>query len=230
MGKDRHPFSEPRRPAPLSYVSVSLDPRRVHRQAYFILDPGHQGTLVFNEAAERVLATAGDRRVIWVTSTGSGRGTSLMTLNLASALALDGRVAIVDLRFDAPGVAKLLGIENTPTIERAYAARCGDLGAPVEAGLVGNRLVVLTTDGGVGSEMFGTEAFASVIAGLNRRCDFVLLDGPPIRSLLEREALMSHADGLIVVASPSDLGTGLFEQTLQIADERRVVGCLINEN
>ena len=110
-------------------------------------------------------------------------------------------VCIVDIRFDSPSVAKLVGMENAPTIERAYAARCGDLDAPVEAGLVGNRLVVLTTDGGVGSEMFGTEAFASVMADLDHSCDFVLLDGPPIRSLLERELLMRHADGLIVVAT-----------------------------
>ena len=206
-----------------------MDPAVVDRRAYFLIEPSHSGAMVFREAAERLMSTAAGRRVLWVTGTGSGRGTSLITLNLASALAVEGRVAIMDVRFDAPGLGPLLGVNGVATVERAYSERLRDLDAEVEAGLVGNRLVVMTTNGAVGAEVFSTDAFGSVVSDLAQTCDYLLLDGPPIRSLLERRELLNHTDGLIVVASPADLATGVFEKTLDTTDGHVILGCLINE-
>ena len=89
--------------------------------------------------------------------------------------------------------------------------------------------MVLPTRGGIGVEVFSSPAFTSIIQDLRRTCDYVLIDGPPVRSLLERRELSSQVDGLVVVGSPADLATGAFEETLRAAEGRRIVGCLINE-
>ena len=76
--------------------------------------------------------------------------------------------------------------------------------------------------------MFGTEAFASVMADLDHSCDFVLLDG--LHPLASRTRVIDASCGWTDRGrKPRDLGTGLFEQTF-IWSMNIVFGLPNNEN
>ncbi|MEE2787314.1 MAG: hypothetical protein VX589_08250 [Myxococcota bacterium] len=213
----------------IEYSPIQLEPSQIDRRAYFLLAPDHPDAFGFQEAAERLVATCGRRRVLWGTAVGGRRGCSLITLNLATALAIEHRVALVDIRFDSPALAMLLGCEDAPLTEKAFVARQSDLNSSIRVGTIGANLAILVAQGGIGNEIYLSPGFRSILEDLRRTCDYVFLDGPPIRSLLEREALLMKVDGVVLTVTPDDLASGAYESTMQLIPAEQLVGCVMNE-
>jgi receptor protein-tyrosine kinase len=140
--------------------------------------------------------------VVLLTSPAQGDGKSLIALNLAHALAQQGRsVVLVDADLRRGGMHELLGISSAPGISDWLA---GPGGHPVPIRYVASpngRFGVLTrgTRPPNPSELVGSPAMERLIEELSRGHDMVLLDSPPLSAVTDPAVLSGFADGVLLV-------------------------------
>jgi len=159
-----------------------------------------------------------DARVVMVTSATEQEGKSIVTVNLALALARAGmRVALVELDLRRPVQRRLLELEEGPGFTEVALGR-----VRLERAL--HRLVLVNTERGgrqehngqgresgfvevlaagarprsVG-EFVGNPSTAEVLERLKQRVDVMLIDAPPMLRVGDTLALVPMVDGLLVV-------------------------------
>ncbi len=153
-------------------------------------------------------ADAGERRpcrTIVLFSGKGGVGTSIVTTNLATALAIRGaRVAVLDLDLQFGDVAMLLHLETHPLTIDSVAQR-GDLdGAALEAALATSAdgvRALLAPATPEASDLVTVAGVESLVAALARSHDYLVIDSPAV--LEERIVrVMEMADQVLLVSSP----------------------------
>jgi capsular exopolysaccharide synthesis family protein len=187
-----------RRLAPTQQLTTLLQPTGPSTEAFRIL----KNNLEISQLEHHADAIA-------VTSTGTNDGKSETAANLAVILARSGRrVALVDLDLRHPRVDKLFGLEGRPGLtEVALGTKLPDALAMVDVHADRRRrdagtLEVLTagqppTDPG---EFLLSRYVPEALAALQRRCDVLLIDTPPVLAVGDAMTIAVHADALIVVA------------------------------
>jgi Mrp family chromosome partitioning ATPase len=162
---------------------------------------------------------AGHREVhmVLVTSATDREQKSVVTVNLATTLALTGRqVIVIDLDFRRPAVDELFALRDRSGISdvvRGHAdldevltpvAVLGDAGDPAAraAGTPAGSLSVLSagTAPGDPAALLADDRLAGVLVDLRGRADWVLLDAPPLLEQPEALELGGILDALLVVA------------------------------
>lgn len=154
---------------------------------------------------------------VLVTSALTGEGRSTTAANLAIALAQTGhRVAVVDLDFRRPSLARLFGVPPTPGIQdvlrrtatlddalrtvaldRSHTERGPGTTPSLSLRLApaGDQVQPEALELAAGPNLYET------LASLRELADIVLLDGPPLLEHGNALALSQHADALLLVAS-----------------------------
>jgi Mrp family chromosome partitioning ATPase/capsular polysaccharide biosynthesis protein len=171
--------------------------------------------------------TLGEReQVLVVMSAQKGEGKSLLTCNLAAALALAGKkVALVDADLRRPRVHTRFGVLNQSGVSSVIAGFCSldeatqtvDLEEPrtVTLRLTEEQPVPLTIDSNPQltlltagppppnpGEMVASKRFASLISQLSRRkFDYILIDSPAFLAVGDAAALAAVADGIVLVVN-----------------------------
>ncbi len=166
----------------------------------------------------RLVALEQQLRTIVVTSATTGEGKSLVSANLAAALAQAGqRVVLVDGDLRRPTAHRTFGTHNTSGLveallrERERALRNGhapDSAAditPAELGAVPTSIdnLFLLPSGRVPpnpSELLASETAGRLLDHLNRAFDMVVIDTPPVGPVADALLLAARSDGVIVVA------------------------------
>jgi capsular exopolysaccharide synthesis family protein len=156
-------------------------------------------------------------RTIMMASAAEGEGKSTTLANLGVALVQGGhRVALVDLDLRRPGVDPFFGIERLPgltnvalghvdleaALSRIDLATAGEAASANGSGRQGGILEVLPAGPSPPhpAEFIATAAVAEILATLARRADFVLIDVPPLLSVVDAMVLSARVDAVILVA------------------------------
>jgi capsular exopolysaccharide synthesis family protein len=168
---------------------VQADPHSPRAEAFRTL----RTNLQFVDAAERP-------RTLVFTSSMPGEGKTTTTANLALTMAASGSSVVVlegDLR--RPRLLEYMGMEGSIGLTNVLIgeADIDDVLQPF-----GDSLTVL----GAGtippnpSELLGSQAMAHLLATLEERFDYVIIDAPPLLPVTDAAVLARLADGAIVVA------------------------------
>ncbi|HVF76692.1 MAG TPA: Wzz/FepE/Etk N-terminal domain-containing protein [Solirubrobacteraceae bacterium] len=170
-------------------------------------------------AVLRSILTTGERsgqRVILVTSAVAGEGKTRLTADLGRALARAGHKTLVvdgDLRAPAlhahfgvsvaAGVADLLAIESSLTVDRVAGSLSGPLLWP--PGEVELRMLSAGREIERQGDILSTTSTARLL-GAVRELDFtyVLIDAPPLLGFSDAQILAGYCDAMIVVVSQPD--------------------------
>ncbi|MBN1142679.1 MAG: polysaccharide biosynthesis tyrosine autokinase [Deltaproteobacteria bacterium] len=152
-----------------------------------------------------VQKTAGEkfRNTLMVTSTVSGEGKSLTTLNLAICLAqeLDHTVLVVDTDLRQPSVHEYLGIPAGPGLVQCLTEDCPLEKALIKTGI--GKLVVLPAGGRVANpvELLSSKRMKEVVRELKERYPdrYVLFDSTPFLAFAESQSLATVMDGILFV-------------------------------
>ena len=190
----------PKSPNPKSWTDQSLkvaalnDPRSAYVEALRALRTS-------------VLLSRGGAppQVILVTSSVAGEGKSMLSANLATLLAQQGKsVLLVDGDLRRPTLHRTLGIPNIDGLSSFLAGHSSVID-PANVGVSGKELPELTvlTAGPVPpypAELLGSEHMRQSVAAWRKHFDFVLIDGSPVLPVTDSVVLSTMVDFTLLVA------------------------------
>lgn len=139
--------------------------------------------------------------VIGLTSAVAGDGKTYTALNLAYAMAKDNsRVLLID-----GDMRKLTLNHYFPDVPKIGLSEvlCGQASATdvIHNGLLHEHLSILLSGSMPPnpSELLGSESMQQLLSSLKEQYDYVLLDLPPVGSVIDAAAVSEYLDGMIVV-------------------------------
>jgi succinoglycan biosynthesis transport protein ExoP len=167
-----------------------------------------------------------------VSSARAGEGKSLTAINLAIAMAVDGRsVILVDADLRWPSLHRLLGLQPSPGLSEVITGQCGLQEAlqPVPE----HQLLVLT-GGSIPrnpAEMLNTAAMQNIIRQLSEQTDIVIFDTPPCVPFTDAQVLATKLDGMLLVTALGEARKAELQRARQLIDQARirVLGVVFNK-
>ncbi len=193
-----------------------------------VLPVSHQ----LNPAAEsyRVLRTnihfaSIDRpiRSLVITSSGPGEGKSTTAINLAFAMALDGKkVILVDTDLRRPTLHKVLNLSASPGMTDALLndARLEDV-LQEQPDVPNLRVITVGSPPPNPSELLNSLRFHSLFNELNEWADIVIYDSPPVLAAADAQILASQVDGVVFVVEMGATKKSAARQTRNLLMQAR---------
>ena len=219
-------FQEPREIADIK--SLTIDPHLVALTGDDTLAQERYRTLavrIINVASRRKLKT------ILVTSAEEGEGKTTVAINLAWAMRArsNRRVLLIDASLRSPSINRMLGLFSSS----------GWLNVVDDSSDIANAIVRLDPNGlyvmspgtrANTNDVLISSRFEKLIAELNERFDFVVIDAPPVIGSADAQQLASIADGTVIVARASVTHHNRVNAALALIPEDRRVGIVLNES
>ncbi len=165
-----------------------------------------------------------DIKVIAVTSCTPNEGKSTVTLNLAKALADSGKkVILVDADLRKSVLIGRMGITEATLGFSHYLSGQRNFNDVVYATDVNNLHIVFA--GPVPpnpSELLGNRFFKYAVEKLKEIYDYVLIDTPPLGSVIDSAVVAANCDGSILVLSANEIS---YRFAKKVLDQLRVAEC-----
>ena len=178
----------------------------------------------------RELAEAGKLRSLLITSALPQDGKSTTALNLATALAEQGKrsVLLIEADLHHPTLREQLGIKSWPGL-----AECLEDG--LDPVLAVRRLTPLDwyllpagVPRGNPTELLQSDALSSVISKLSPHFDWILIDSPPLTPLTDALALARQVDASLLVVRAHRTPRDAVERAVELLGRKRVAGVVLN--
>ena len=141
-----------------------------------------------------------DRRLLLITSAGPSEGKTTVAINLAFAIArTNQRVLLVDTDFRKPSLHRAFRLSRRVGLADALAADV-TLDEAIAKDIVPNLDVLPRGSKPPNpSEILDSERMHEVLGILRESYDFVILDSPPIGTVVDASVLASQAEGIVLV-------------------------------
>ena len=190
-----------------------------------------------NEAYKRLRTNiqfcGSDVKVIALTSTIPNEGKSSVSFNLAASIAESGKKVIfidADLRKSVlvgrykinkavKGLTHYLSGVN-PFDEVVYSTNVDNLNVVFSGPVPPNP-----------AELLGNKYFKSLVTMLRRNYDYVIIDTPPIGSVIDAAIVAEQCDGVVLVISSGEISYKLVQKTkmLMEASNCKILGAVLNK-
>lgn len=171
-------------------------------------------------------------KTILITSSIKGEGKSLVSANLAIALAKSKqqRVLLIDGDCRQPSLAKLLGTNASPGIENWWH-RKSDMASYLRL-MEGFSLWFLSAGQQLEQplEMLQSRMLAESLAKIAESFDWVIIDSPPVAPLADSGAWATLADGVLLIVRQGKTPKKLLEKILDSIDKKKLLGIVLNES
>jgi capsular exopolysaccharide synthesis family protein len=170
-------------------------------------------------------------RRLQVTSASKGEGKTVTSVNLATAMAIDGkRVILVDSDLRRPSVHRLLNLPNSPGLSEVLVGM-KTVGEAIQETEVENLSVVCA--GPVPpnpAELLGSRAFDRVIEELEQRADVVIFDSPPCLPVTDPLIIAGRMDGVVLVLHTGHTKKAAIKHVEQLLGRARarIIGVVFN--
>jgi len=144
--------------------------------------------------------SGGVARVLMIASALPGEGKTMLSVNLALALAQHGSTCIVDAVLRKRGVAPMLRVSGQRGLGDVLAGTLDLDEAFVPHGSVPTLSVLAagTAQGDPGM-LVASNAMADLVGKLRQRFEFVVIDSPPILPVADARSLAALADGILMI-------------------------------
>lgn len=134
-----------------------------------------------------------------LTSSEPGEGKSTTSANLALSFAQDGkRVILIDCDLRKPVVHKNFGISNAVGLSEFLIGKV-DFSKVVHKHRSGLHVLPSGTIPPNPSEMLASRAMEHLLAQLEEKYDYIILDTPPVNAVTDSKILSTKVDGTILV-------------------------------
>ncbi len=196
----------PRKPAEDTIQRLRGGPDELWSPArIWLYEPRGHAAQQYRRLAIRLAELAEPRRArsIAIMSAQAGEGKTTTACNLAIALAMTdraSRVVLVDLDLHRARVAPALGIEIDTPVDAVLRGELTIQQAVVKTDIEGFSVLAASRPARDPESLLASPSHAAMIAGLESRFDWVIIDTPPILATSDAQVIHGHtAAGLLVV-------------------------------
>lgn len=182
---------------------------------------------------EHMLLRKGQKALI-VTSTGENEGKTTVSINIALALAKNGKeVLLIDGDLRKPAVAKALGINAADDVGVLGVVNGSKTLAESIKYSEKYNLYLLLSGKGIPdpSEVLSTEQMEEIIASAKREFDYVIIDTSPCGVVADASILAGFADAIVMVVRQDTVPIRRIRRALENLDNSgtEIIGCIYND-
>jgi len=169
-------------------------------------------------------------KVLLITSPLPQDGKSTMALNLATALAEQGKVRVLLVEGDLhrPSLLSHLGLEPSRGLTEIIEDGVDSSATLRRIEPLGFYLLPAGRNPVHPNELLQSEHFVSLLREFRACFDWILVDSPPAFPLADVVALKAHADNVLVVARADWTPREAIQETLQLFQPGQVAGLILN--
>lgn len=167
-----------------------------------------------------------------ITSCNPGEGKTTTSLNLSISMAKAGmNVLLVDADLRKPAIAKHLGEDNAPGLSTLISGFAKLEDVITMTSLKGFSFIACGPKPPNPAELVGSGTFSEFLATVKEKYDMVIIDTPPLGSVIDCAMISAQADGtLLVIESHSVDHT----EVLRVKDQlekanARILGVVLNK-
>jgi protein-tyrosine kinase len=170
-------------------------------------------------------------KTITVTSATPSEGKTTTCINLAASMAAAGlQVLIVDADLRKPVISKRLGSGEMWGITNYIAGKCSAEEVITRTDLEGVDLVASGPKPPNPAEIIGSAKFTELVLTLSSLYDIVILDTPPLGSVIDAALISSLTDGTILVVKSKAVN---YKSAVRVKEqlekvEARILGVILN--
>ena len=197
----------------LQYVVKRVENTKIDEHVVSFHDPaspvGEQYKIMRTNIAS--LKQAKNCKVFVITSSITGEGKTITSINLAMAIArdLDGKsVLLIDADMRKGRVAKYLGLNSNPGLSDILKNGAEPDSIFVSPNIENLTIITAGHSAKNPSELLGSKKMQSLLASLKARFDYILIDTPPVVPLTDACILGPMADGVILVVQAGRTQSG----------------------
>ena len=167
-------------------------------------DPQGHFAQQYRRLAVRLRDLAGSRhaRSIVITSAQAGEGKTTTACNLAIALAMTDhncRVVLVDLDLHRASIASALGIQVDTSVDAVLRGEFTLEQAIMDTDVAGLSIVAAIGPAEKPEQLLAHHTLAAMIANLESRFDWVIIDTSPILATSDAQVILQHAATALLV-------------------------------
>lgn len=169
-------------------------------------------------------------RKLLVTSTIPDEGKSVVSANLACALAAGTRQKVLLLGGDVrrPSLSRVFGLDKEAGLCELLEGTQNLASSVYQLKEAGIWLLPAGTIKGNALEILQSNKLPVLMEQLVSLFDWVVIDSPPILPLADTSVWARLADGILLVARPGVTKKRLLEKGLEAIDKKKLVGALLN--
>lgn len=176
-----------------------------------------------------------ESRIILVTSTLPGEGTTLLASNLAHHYAVSGaRTLLIDGDLRLAKLTHQLGLTGRPGLREVLAGYMTPEAAVLRDTTTG--LNVMPATSGAPQKTSAPEALASAslaqaFAILKGRYDVIIVDAPPLLPIVDGRLVADHADQIVMTMTWRKTPTAMAKRAIKLLgyNAEKVVGVIVNQ-
>lgn len=219
---------------PFLGIIPALDPKAITGTAP-LLNTGvpHEFAEAFRMLRTNVLFASADSgsKSIVVTSTAPGEGKSLVSANLATALALAGsRVVVIDADMRRPKLHETFGVAQEPGLSNVLVGEAKASDSIRQTSLASLWVLPAGKNPPNPAELLGSRRFKSFLDLLGGQFDWVILDTPPVMAVADAAIVAHLATGVVFVVGSEMISRGAAKAALDQLDAAKAkhVGAVLN--
>jgi len=187
----------------------------------------------FKTIRTNVLFSSADdgMRSLVVTSAGPGEGKSVVSANIAIALAQTGqRVLLVDCDMRRPRVHEIFGGDQEPGLSNVLTGNAKASDAIRRSHLNGLWLLASGHIPPNPAELLGSRKFADFMISLEQHFDWVVLDTPPVLVVADSSIVANQSSGVVFVVGSDKTSRHAAKAAVEQLDSANahVVGSILN--
>ena len=170
-------------------------------------------------------------QVVVVSSSSSGDGKTVTSINIAASLALkeDSRVLLVDGDLRHPRVSEALGIHVDSGLSEVLSGAVSLEAAVVGAEQFPNLFILPAGNPGQSAaELLDSQRWHVLVEQIRAQFSNVIFDAPPMATVADYELLQLVCDGVIVVARPDHSDRRAFFKVLETVPREKLLGVVLN--
>lgn len=179
----------------------------------------------------RELADTDKVRSLLITSAVPRDGKSTTALNLATALAEDGKrlVLLVEADLHQPTLSEQLGLAKRAGLAESLETGVDPLSLARRIEPLGFYLLAAGTAHGNPTELLQSGALPATLQKILPSFEWVIFDSPPLAPLTDALALARQTDASVLVVRAGKSPRALVEKAFELLGRKHVAGIILNE-
>jgi capsular exopolysaccharide synthesis family protein len=204
----------------------------INKRRITILQPESVASEQFRTLRGRIdsLATQQTLKTVAVVSANSDEGKSMASINLAvvTSMSVGKKVLLVDCDLRRPTIHTSLGVEPVVGLGEVLSGDAQLEDAIVKMDNVNMDVLLVRSRPSNPSELLASDAMREIIERVAGLYDQVILDTPACLGLPDAKIISEFSDGVVLVVRAAVTPKQDVETVLEILDQRRVLGLVLN--